>query len=237
MAGDDAVVSIRGVSKNYQALRPLRIAELDVHEGQSVAIVGLDATASEVLINLITGSSLPDTGGVTVMGEPTSHITDGDSWLRSLDRFGLLSDRSVLVEQLTVEQNLAMPFTLDFAAMDPRVRANVRALADEVGVSAEELPAPAGAVPPATQLRVRLGRALALRPRLLLAAHPNAALSADDTPGFAADFSRIIAARRLTTLVLTADRTFAHAVAQHVLTHEPATGLLKASAGWRRWFS
>ena len=47
----------------------------------------------------------------------------------------------------------------------------------------------------------------------------------------------IVAARDLATLVITADRTFACAVAPDVLTLQPATGHLTASAGWRRWFS
>jgi hypothetical protein len=34
---------------------------------------------------------------------------------------------------------------------------------------------------------------------------------------------------------MTADRTFAAAIAEQVLTLEPATGALKPSGGWRRW--
>jgi hypothetical protein len=71
---------------------------------------------------------------------------------------------------------------------------------------------------------------------VLLAEHPNASLSADDTASFAADVSRIVSSRGLASLVMTADRTFASAVAEEVLTLQPATGELKRSAGWRRWF-
>ena len=71
----------------------------------------------------------------------------------------------------------------------------------------------------------------------LLAEHPNAMLSADDTPAFAADVSRIITKRRLAALIVTADRTFAAAVAEQVLTLEPATGALRRADGWRRWFT
>ena len=86
-------------------------------------------------------------------------------------------------------------------------------------------------------MRLRLGRALALDPHVVLAEHPNAELSADDTPVFAADVSRIISRRRVAMLVFTADRTFASAVAEDVLTLQPATGELRRSNGWRRWFS
>ena len=96
---------------------------------------------------------------------------------------------------------------------------------------------PVAQLPVPVQARIRVGRAIALDPKILLAEHPNAALSADDTPPFAADLSRIIAARRLAAIVITADRTFASAVAEQVLTLQPATGALKSSHGWRRWFS
>jgi ABC-type sulfate/molybdate transport systems ATPase subunit len=85
-------------------------------------------------------------------------------------------------------------------------------------------------------MRVRLGRALALNPRVLLAEHPNAPLSAAAAASFAADLSRSVAARGIASLVLTADQTFARAVAGDVFTLQPATGELRKAAGWRRWF-
>src|SRR5262245_25680016 len=51
------LVQLRGISKDYHALRPLRIRELDLDAGQSVALVGLDAMAAEVLVSVITGAT------------------------------------------------------------------------------------------------------------------------------------------------------------------------------------
>lgn len=236
-SADSPLVSLRNVTKDYHALRPLRVAALDVLESQAIALLGFDAAMAEVLVSLITGAALPDSGDVLVEGSPTSAVTDSDTWMTLLERFGLLTDRTVLVDQLTAEQNLAIPFTLDLESADDRVRQRVRALAEEVGLSAAELSAPAAAISPLARMRVRLGRALALGPRIVLAEHPNAALSADDTPVFAADFSRIISRRRVAALVFTADRAFAESVADQVLTLQPATGELRRANGWRRWFS
>lgn len=233
----DPLVSVRDVTKDYRALRPLRIKALDIHDAQSIALLGFDAAMAEVLVGLITGAALPDTGEVLVMGNPTSDVVDSNSWLRFLEHFGLLTRRTALVEQLTIEENLAIPYTLDLQRAPESTRQRVRDLADEVGLNAAELSAPAGAISPLSQMRIRLGRALALNPRVILAEHPNATLSADDTPVFAADFSRIIRRRRVAALVLTADRTFAAAVAQRILMLQPATGELRQSSGWRRWFS
>lgn len=229
------LLQLRDVEKDYRGLRPLRIRALDVRHGESVALLGFDQITAELFVNLVTGAVTPDAGVVRAFGQSTSEITDADAWLASLDRFGILSERAVLLDQLTVAQNLAVPFTLELAPIPDPVMANVRRLSGEVGIHGGELERLVATVTPSVRARVRLARALALDPLILLAEHPNAALPADDVAGFAADLSRAIATRRIASVTLTADRTFAEAIAEHVLTLQPATGELKARAGWRSW--
>jgi ABC-type transporter Mla maintaining outer membrane lipid asymmetry ATPase subunit MlaF len=236
MPPDDVFVRLRGVSKDYRSLRPLRIAELDIHSGRSVALLGLDQIMAEVLVDLITGAILPDSGDVIAFGKSTSSIADPDGWLATLDHFGLLTDRAVLVEQFTVEQNLALPLSVAVEDLSSEVRARVADLAEEVGL-AKDLHRQAGVLPPGQRARIRLGRALALAPKVLLGEHPNATLSPEDGQALAADISRIVEARALSSIVLTADHVFARRVAKEVLLLEPATGALKAASAWRRWFS
>ena len=233
----ELVLEFRDVAKGFGGLRPLRVRKLELSRGQAIALVGLDSMMAEVFVNLATGATVPDAGEVRVFGERTTSIADADAWLASLDRFGILSERALLLEGLTALQNLAMPLTLDVEPLADAIRAQVTRLAEEVGIDGDDRSRPAGALPPAARLRVRLGRALALNPVVLLAEHPNASVPQDDVPAFAADFAKVAAARGLATLTLTADRTFAAAVAGQVLTLQPATGELKPSAGWRRWFA
>ena len=235
--GREALVEVRGATKDYRGLRPLRVQHLELYPGQSIALLGFDAVMAEVFVNLITGAHLPDTGEVRVFGLPTNGITSATEWVGVLDRFGLISERAVLVDEFTAEQNLAMPLSLEITDMSTALRAQVRQLAAEVSLTTDELAAPTGRLSPAARLRLRLARALALGPQVLLAEHPNAAIPADDAPAFAADFARIVEARRIGSVVLTADRTFAGAIADEVLTLEPATGRLKSARGWRQWFS
>lgn len=226
-----------GVVIDYRALRPLRLTSLEISEGQSVALLGLDRAAASVLVDLVTGASLPDSGDVVVFGRSTREITDGQAWLWSLDRFGLLGERTVLVDQLTVEQNLAIAVTLNVDDLSSDVRARVREVSDEVGLDSSELPQPAGGVSALSRFRVQLGRALVLRPRLLLAEHPTAALSPDESMRAAADVARVVQRRGLTTLCITLDQAVAGAVASRVLTHQPGTGAVTQTSGWRRWWS
>jgi putative ABC transport system ATP-binding protein len=229
-------IQMRDVQKDYHALRPLRVRALDVREGESIALLGFDRAAAEVLVNLITAATVPDAGEVRVFGRPTVAIQDAESWLTSLDCFGILSERAVVLDNLTVEENLTMPLTMALHEVDNVVRAKVEAIAEEVGLSRADMGLRVAALSSAGRLRVRLGRALAPDPRIILSEHPNAFLETPDLAPFAADYARIIASRRLASVVLTADPAFAAAVAPRILMLQPATGELKPLSAWRRLF-
>jgi ABC-type transporter Mla maintaining outer membrane lipid asymmetry ATPase subunit MlaF len=234
----ELLVAVTGVEKDYRSLRPLRVRELLLHENETLALVGFDQAMAEVLVNLIAGATLPDIGEVRTLGRLTSDITSGDDWMKALDRLGILSERAVLLDQMTVEQNLAIPLTLELFDLPADVRAAVIRLAEEVGLAPEQLKAFTSTLSPLDRLRLRLARALAVNPRVIMAEHPNASVPSGDHAAFAADLTRAASARRLGMLVLTADKTFASAVADRVLTLNPASGELTPSgAGWRRWFS
>ena len=230
-----AILQVRDVVKDYRALRPLRVQSLDLREGEHLALLGFDQAGAEVLVNLLTGALLPDAGTVSVFGEPTSAITNAEGWVRFLDQFGLISERAVMLDQLSAGQNLAMPLSLNVQAMPTEVREAIEGLAGEVGLQPEELERPLGSLPPLHRQRVRLGRALALSPRVLLAEHANAPLSGPDTRTFAGDLARVASSRGMALLVLTANRDFATSITSNVATLQPATGELKPLAGWRRW--
>jgi len=237
MSGGDLLVRLRGISKGYGGLRPLRIAELDLRAGQSLALVGLDAGMAQTLVDLITGAILPDSGEAFAFGRSTADIPDRDAWLQTLDGFGLLTDRAVLVEQFSVEHNLALPLSLDLADLPDDVRARVSALAAEVELGEIDLGRPASGLSAAERARVRLGRAIALDPRVVLAEHPTATLSAGESLAFADLVARVTAARGLASVLVTSDVRVARAAAADVRAHEPATGALTRLSAWRRWFS
>ena len=225
------VLEISGILKNFQSLRPLRLQALSIAPGERVAISGLDAPAAEVLVNLVTGASLPDQGEVRVLGRATSEIVNGDEWLASLDRFGIVSPRGVLLESATIAQNMAMPFTLEIDPVPPDVAARVAALAVECGIP--DVAGMTGAAPPEIRVRVHLARAVALQPALLILEHPTAAVPEHAREALARDFVTVTAVRRLAALVITQDEAFAKAAADRALTLEGATGAVKpAKRGW-----
>jgi ABC-type transporter Mla maintaining outer membrane lipid asymmetry ATPase subunit MlaF len=207
---------------------------LRVPAGEILAVLGLDAQGAEVFVNLATGAALPDEGEVRVFGRSTAAIAEPDAWLQSLDRFGILSDRAVLLDELTAAQNLAMTLTLDVDPMPADTRVRVETLAREVGLSADVVHRKVADLDLASRARVRFGRAIALDPAIVLLEHPTASLPADAVRDYARDLHRVLSDRRLAAVVLTADAPFASAVADEVRRLVPATGELTSASAWTR---
>jgi len=229
----DPVLELSDVSKDYRGLRPLRIASLSVAAGERVAILGLDQITAEVFVNMATGASLPDRGDVRLFGRSTSAIADSADWLSVVDRFGIVSSRAVLLDALTVVQNLAMPFTLEVDPLSADVRERAVALAAEVGLPDAAHDRPVGELDAGGRFRVRFGRALALDPAIVVFEHPTVELSEQDVAIVAARCRDVAVARKTATITLTADRDFGKRVASRVLALQPATGRLSGDG----WFS
>ncbi len=229
------VVEVSGVRKAYGALRPLRLQSLSVARAERVALAGIDAPGAEVVVNLITGASLPDEGEVRIFGRRTADVADGDEWLASLDRFGIVSERAVLLEGATLAQNLALPLTLEIDPLSLDTRARVETLAAESDIAPEWLEQVSGGLPPSIRVRAHLARALALDPELLLMEHPTAALRNGEGADFGRVLRRVSGARALTVLMVSMDAEFTAASADRVLTLEPGSGALRpARRGWFR---
>lgn len=227
------VIHIAGLEKQFGGLRPLRLSDLSLAANQRAAISGIDGPSAEALVNLVTGATLPDAGSVTVFGQATSATVAADEWLAALDRFGLVSSRAVLVDDLSLAANLAMAFTLSIDPIPDDVLDQLRRLAGEVGLSSDRFNSRLGDLDPADRARCHLARALASAPRVLLLEHANV-LAADHALAFGRLIAAVAKRRQLPLLALTADQAFARVVAVQVFTLDAATGRLLADFGWRR---
>lgn len=217
-------VEITSVIKQYGALRPLRIEQLTVGAADRIALVGLDQPASEVFVNLVTGASLPDTGVINVFGRSTLDIVDSSDWLSTLDRFGIVSDRSPLIDALSIVQNLSMPFTLEIEPPPVEIRDQATRLAGEAGLGPETWDRRVGDLDAVERLRIRIARALALNPSILLFEHTSATLPRASVSTFGREILTIVEKRQAAAIALTMDSEFAGAVASKTLTLDGATG-------------
>ncbi len=223
------------VVKPFGGAMPLRISRLEFAPGDRIVVSGLDSLAAEMFMHVLTGAALPQEGRVEVFGRDTHSIETDTDWLASLDRFGLVSNRAVLLDQSTIAQNLALPLTLSIDPMADAVRADVERMAADVGLPAARLDAPAGTMTPDERMRAHLARAIAVNPVVVLLEHPTATLG----PGAAAfgDVLRALSeARGLAWLALSDDAAFTRASGGKALRLDPMTGELRPAGGsWRRW--
>ncbi|MFO7691525.1 MAG: hypothetical protein R6V57_00430 [Vicinamibacterales bacterium] len=231
----EPLIVVRGVRKNYGGLRPLRLADLAVGPGDRIAITGLDAPSAEILVNILTGATLPDEGEVHVFGRATSSISEADDWMKTLDRIGMVSPRAMLAEDFTVAQGIAMAYTLSLDPIPEAVAADVSRLARDAGLADEDLGTRLSDAVAMVKARCRLARALATSPAVLVLEHANALVPGGAT-GFGRDIAALAKARSMAVIALTADEAFANAVAERVFALDAATGQLKARGGWRRLF-
>ena len=226
-----SVLEFLNVVKDFRGMRPLRIRNLAVTAGESVAISGLDAPAAETFINLATGAGLPDEGEVRVMGEPTSAITEGDAWIASLDRFGVVSHRAVLLEGATVAENIAMSYSLSIDPIPPDIRAKVDALGALVDLTPAQLDATVSSAGRAASVRVHLARALSIEPAIVILEHATLGVPRDEVAPLAASIARAVAGRGVALVALTDDDVLSKGLKGRRLKLDGGTGVLKA-----KWF-
>lgn len=209
----ESIIEFRGVEKALGESFPLRVNSFTFHDRERVVLGGLPALMGEAFMNLIVGALLPDRGDVIVFGVNTKDIRTDTEWLKSLDRFGLVSNRAVLLDQSTVAENLALPITLAIDPMAADVRAIVEGLAREVGLPPELLDRPVNALGPSddpigVRMRMHLARALAHEPRVLLLEHPTLAAPVMGSE-FGARLRTIADARNLSFIAVSDDGQFA----------------------------
>ena len=180
MALGDLLVEVAGVAKHFgegeTRVDALRSVDLQVHAGEVVALLGPSGSGKTTLLNIIGCILAPSAGRVALDGET---VFDG-KWLRGdlrrlrLEKIGFIFQAHNLLPFLTAEENVSV--VLDLAGKSPAEgRARSRALLDylEVGHRAPVKPA---LLSGGEAQRIAIARALANRPRIILADEPTAAL-------------------------------------------------------------
>ena len=234
---ENGLIELSGVSKNYAGLRPLRISKLVVNQRDRLVLTGFDAGAAEAFVHLVTGASVPDEGDVRVAGKDTREIATDTEWLASLDRFGLVTDRAVLIDRLPIAANLALPLTLAIEPMSPETRQEVERLAGDAGLRPERLDEATSTLSAGERVRVHLARALAMKPAMLILEHPTAKIDQPaESRALGATLRELSDKRGVGWIALTADEPFARATGARQLELQAATGELAGDGFWRRVF-
>jgi ABC-type lipoprotein export system ATPase subunit len=169
-------VRVRGVGHRYGAVTVLDGLDLDLPAGGYLALMGASGAGKSTALALIGGLERPQRGTVVVGGQALDRLA-GDALADYRRRtVGFVFQHFGLLETLTALENVELALALDgVGRMERRARARELLAAVRLGGREEHRPS---ALSGGERQRVAVARALANRPRLILADEPTGNLDA-----------------------------------------------------------
>ncbi len=215
---EPAILSLRGVTKRYTGKggavsEVLGGIDLDVQEGEFVAILGFSGAGKTTLISSIAGLVMPDAGEILLRGKPI----DGPG----RDR-GLVFQSYSLFPWLNVEKNVALAVDAvhkDRSAADRAALVRQKVELVGLGHAMDRKPAELSG---GMRQRVAVARALAMEPEILLLDEPLSALDALTRAKLQDEIERIRAHEGRTIILVTNDVDEALLLADRIAVLTPA---------------
>jgi putative ABC transport system ATP-binding protein len=212
------MITMQRVTKTYETLagsfNALRNIDLEIKNGEFVAIVGKSGSGKSTLLNMIGGIDRATSGTLTVAGADVAKLSHDELAAWRGRSVGFVFQFFQLLPALTVAENVMLP--MDFAGVLPGKARRRRAdqLLARVGVAdqADKLPS---ALSGGQQQRVALARALANDPPVILADEPTGNLDSETSAEIFRLFSEL-AADGKTLLVVTHDPEAATSVSRTI---------------------
>jgi putative ABC transport system ATP-binding protein len=168
------LVEIRQLTKSYvrgkQVLEVLHGINLDIPEGDFVALMGPSGSGKTTLLNLIGGIDSPTGGLLKINDQRIDDLTGNDLAAWRANTVGFIFQSYNLMPVLTAQKNVELPLLLtDMSASERKHRASIAlqlvGIADRAGHKPNELSG-------GQQQRVAIARALVSDPRILICDEP-----------------------------------------------------------------
>ena len=174
MAEKKAMIKIRQLKIAFGNKIVLDDLDLDVYEGETLAIIGPSGTGKSTIIKVLTGLLAPTSGSVLVDGQETKDYGE-EEWDGLRSRMGVVFQYSALFDFLSVGENVAFGLRRHFKLSEEEIQARVATLLDLVGMPGSQNLLPSE-LSGGMKKRVALSRALAMEPQLVLYDEPTSGL-------------------------------------------------------------
>lgn len=177
------VIELKQLSKTYNSetipVKAVDRVDLQIQEGEFTAIVGASGSGKTTLLNLIGGIDVPTSGEVWIDGKLTNDMSEKEITRFRRDHIGFVFQNFNLLPVLTAKENTE--FILEMQGVDVKARSNrVLELLKSVGLSDKAHSRPA-TLSGGQQQRIAVARALAHKPKFVLADEPTASLDSQST--------------------------------------------------------
>lgn len=218
--GNNHLIELHNVVKTYQSaagsFTALKGVDLNVNEGEFVAVIGKSGSGKSTLINMITGIDRPTSGQVLVGDTAVHTLNEGQMAEWRGRNLGVIFQFFQLLPTLTVIENVMLP--MDFCNMYSRRERYERAmyLLDLVEMTehADKLPS---ATSGGQQQRVAIARALANDPPILVADEPTGNLDSKTANSIFQLFTDLVKKEDKTILMVTHDADLATRVTRTIV--------------------
>jgi lipoprotein-releasing system ATP-binding protein len=205
MSDRGVIVSARGLSKTYESgPREVRVFEnldLEVREGEMVAVVGPSGAGKSTLLHILGGLDRPSSGRVEVAEFDIAQMSDVDLARFRNQKIGFIFQFHHLLPEFTALENTMMPLLIGGGG---RRESRDRALGilTRIGL-ADRLDHRPGELSGGEAQRVALARALVHRPRVLLADEPTGNLDPRTGESIHGMLQSVHASEALTSIIVT----------------------------------
>ena len=172
--GNAPVVLAEGLRKSYFGAVEtpvLRGVDLVIYPGEFVALLGQSGSGKSTLLNLLGALDRPTAGRVLISGLDLGDVVDDELSMVRGQHLGFVFQSHYLLDEFTCLENALMPVSIRKGAPDAEDVARVRDLLERVGLG-HRLRYRTSQLSGGEQQRTAIVRALANKPRLLLADEP-----------------------------------------------------------------
>ena len=198
-------VRVSSLNKFYavgqERIHVLRDLDLDVAEGEMVAVVGASGVGKSTLLHLLGGLDRPDSGAIEVSGQTLSSMSDAALVDFRNRHVGFVFQFHHLLPEFDAVENVEMPMRIARVAL-PQARGRATELLSRVGLGDRLVHRP-GMLSGGEQQRVAVARALVMQPALLLADEPTGDLDETTAESLHLLLRQMHAERRLTSIIAT----------------------------------
>jgi putative ABC transport system ATP-binding protein len=205
------MIQVAELTKTFQSGRG-RVTALDkvsfeLPAGCGAVVMGISGSGKSTLLNCMAGIEKPSQGEITCLGTPVHRLSAQDLCRFQRRDLGIVFQRGNLLSYLTVVDNIGLPLTLN------GIRGIARSQRIDMLLEAIGLRAAAKALPHELSggeiQRVSVARAIAHRPKLLLADEPTASLDSATGRRIVQLIRDLAAETGCTVLMATHDRDLA----------------------------
>jgi phospholipid/cholesterol/gamma-HCH transport system ATP-binding protein len=171
----EKVIEIHNLFKSFGDNHVLRGIDLDLYRGENLVVLGRSGTGKSVLIKIIAGLLLPDSGSVSVLGRYVDKLKPKELEELRL-KLGFSFQNSALYDSMTVRENLEFPLIRHSKNLSRKeINKTIETVLEAVGLSQaiNQMPAELSG---GQKKRIGIARTLILRPEIMLYDEPTAGL-------------------------------------------------------------